>query len=75
MGDEVVILWGPGLQVAEAQAMSSEGTPNGRLFTLRTSNPDVSHFSSLRGREGKFEIVKAERCGGRWIVEGKRLDS
>ena len=75
MGDEAVILWGTGLQVAEAQVTSSEGTPNGRRFTLRTSNPDVAHFSSLRGREGGFEIVKAERCGGRWIVEGKRLDS
>ena len=75
MGDEVVILWGTGLQVAEAPVMSSERTPNGMLFTLRTPNPDVAHFSSLRGREGEFEIVKAERCGGRWIVEGKRLDS
>ena len=75
MGGEVVILWGTGFQVAEAQVVSSEGTPNGRRFTLRTPNPDVSHFSRLRGREGEFEIVKAERCGGRWIVEGKRLDS
>ena len=70
---EIVLLLGTDPVIATATVIG-EKIPDGMRFTLRTG-VRVTHYSTLHGSRGKFEISRVEQEGDRWIVEGKRLGS